>query len=742
MKRLRILRRWFKRRFGYARLLCVGILIGLAALRLADPAPIEEFRVRTFDTFQVIDPRVKTAKPVRIVNIDEKSLAKFGQWPWPRTRIADLITSLTRLGAVAIGLDIMFAEPDRLNPGAAADTFRNLDEETRIRLRALPSNDDILAEAMRQSRVVLGETGLPYVVAELNKELPVTGLAMLGEDPQRFMLKFPGLLRSTPVLEAAAAGRGLLTIWTERDGIVRRVPVIMQAQGVTMPSLSFEMLRVATGTDTIFIKSSEAGIASVAVKGLAVPTDRNGQLWVHFAHYDPSIYVSAADVLDGNVNPDTIAGRLVLVGTSAAGLLDVKTTPISPVMPGVEIHAQVLEAALTGQLLSQPPWGPLAEFLSALILGVAIIWFAPMFGPKSLVAVGAFFATLLVGTSWYYYSQQRLLIDATYPLLSTTAIYLTLIFFSFVREQTQRRQIRSAFGQYLSPALVEQLALAPERLVLGGEEREMTVMFSDMRGFTSISETYKNDPQGLTELMNRFLTPLTNAILDRKGTIDKYMGDAIMAFWNAPLDDKEHQLNACEAAVGMLERIEELNRQRETEAQHGGHVYIPLNVGVGLNTGICVVGNMGSDLRFDYSVLGDSVNLASRLEGQSKEYGFPIIAGSQTALAVKDAFAILELDFIMVKGKKEPEVIYAIAGREDVAQSARFQRLRNLTIEMLACYRGRDWDGALAAIERGRRTDEAHTLERLYDLYEARILAYQKNPPPDDWSGAYALLTK
>ncbi len=742
MKRLRILRRWFKRRFGYARLLCVGLLIGIAALRIADPSAIEEFRVRTFDTFQVIDPRVKTARPVRIVNIDERSLAKFGQWPWPRTRVADLITNLTRLGAVVIAFDIMFAEADRLNPAAAADMLRNLDDETRTKLRALPSNDDILADALRHSRVVLGETGLPYVVAELDKELPLTGLAMLGENPQRFMLKFPGLLRSTPVLEAAAGGRGLLTIWTERDGIVRRVPVIMQAQGVTMPSLSFEMLRVATGSDTILIKSNEAGIASVAVKGFAVPTDRNGQLWVHFAHYDPSIYVSAADVLEGNVDADAIAGKLVLIGTSAAGLLDVKTTPISPVMPGVEIHAQVLEAALTGQLLSQPLWGPLAEFLSAVILGVAIIWFAPRLGPKSLVAVGAFFATLLVGTSWYYYSQHRLLIDSTYPLLSTTAIYLTLIFSSFAREQAQRRQIRSAFGQYLSPALVEQLAQAPERLVLGGEEREMTIMFSDMRGFTSISETYKNDPQGLTGLMNRFLTPLTNAILDRKGTIDKYMGDAIMAFWNAPLDDKQHQINACEAALDMLEQVDALNKEREQEAEEGGHAYIPLNIGVGLNTGICVVGNMGSDLRFDYSVFGDSVNLASRLEGQSKEYGFPIIVGSTTALAAKDRFAILELDFIMVKGKTEPEVIYAIAGREDTAQSARFQRLRNLTIEMLACYRSRDWDGALAAIERGRRTDEAHSLELLYNLYETRIRGFQKDPPPQDWNGAFALLTK
>jgi adenylate cyclase len=743
MKRLlRILRRWFKRRFGYARLLCVGLLIGLAAVRVADPAPIEEFRVRTFDTFQVIDPRVKTAKPVRIVNIDEKSLAKFGQWPWPRTRVADLVTNLTKLGAVAIAFDIMFAEPDRLNPGVAADTLRNLDEETRTKLRALPSNDEIFADAMRQSRVVLGEAGLPYVVAEPDKELPLTGLAMLGEDPQRFMLRFPGLLRSTPVLETAAGGRGLLTVWTERDGIVRRVPMIMQAQGITMPSLSFEMLRVATGSDTIFIKSNEAGIQSVAVKGVAVPTDRNGQIWVHFAHYDPSIYVSAADVLDGKVEADTIAGRLVLIGTSAAGLLDVKTTPISPVMPGVEIHAQVLEAALTGQLLAQPVWGIIVELLAAMLLGIAVIWLAPKFGAVTLIAVGAFFATLLIGTSWYFFTQHRLLLDPTYPLLSTTAIYLTLIFSGFAREQAQRRQIRSAFGQYLSPALVEQLALAPEKLVLGGEEREMTIMFSDMRGFTSISETYKNDPQGLTELMNRFLTPLTNAILDRKGTIDKYMGDAIMAFWNAPLEDKDHQINACEAALDMLEQVDALNKEREEEAQDEGRPFIPLNIGVGLNTGTCVVGNMGSDLRFDYSVFGDSVNLASRLEGQSKEYGFPIIVGSATALAAKDKFAILELDFVMVKGKTEPEVIYAIAGREDTAQSGQFQRLRNLTIEMLGCYRNRDWDGALAAIDRGRRTDDAHALELLYNLYETRIRGYRKNPPPDDWNGAYELLTK
>jgi adenylate cyclase len=744
MKRLRIWRRWLARKFGYARLICLALLVGFAMLRIADPAPIQELRVRTFDAFQVIDPRVKTARPVTIVDIDERSLAdpRLGQWPWPRTRIADMVTNLTRLGAVVIGFDVVFSEADRLNPDIAADTFRNLDEATREKLKALPSNDQILADVIGKSRVVLGESGGPDVHADLDTKLPVTGFAMLGEDPQRFIFQFPGLLRNVPVLEEAAAGRGLFTVLPERDGIVRRVPMIMQAQGVNMLSLSFEVLRVASGSGTVLIKTDQNGIKSIGMQHLQIPTDLHGQLWVHYAHHDPSIYVSAVDVLDGRVPPDKIAGKLVLIGTSATGLVDIKTTPVSPVMPGVEIHAQVLESALTGAVVSQPNNGIAVEFLGALVMGLLVIAFAPKMGPTTLVLVGGLFATVLVGTAWYFYIHDRLLIDFTYPLLSTTAIYLTLIFSSFVREQAQRRQIRSAFGQYLSPALVEQLAQSPEKLVLGGEEREMTIMFSDVRGFTTISESYKSDPQGLTKLMNRFLTPLTNAILARKGTIDKYMGDAIMAFWNAPLDDREHQLNACEAAVDMLEKIDVLNKQREQEAEDGGAAYIPLNVGVGLNTGTCVVGNMGSDLRFDYSVLGDSVNLASRLEGQSKEYGFPIIVGSKTALAVKDKFAILELDFIMVKGKKEPEVIYAIAGREDVAHSGRFQRLRNLTIEMLACYRSRDWDGALAAIERGRRTDDGHTLELLYNLYEARIRGYQDNPPPEDWNGAFALLTK
>jgi adenylate cyclase len=744
MRRLKSLRRRFGRRFGYSRLMCIGLLIGIAALRIADFGPIEEFRVRTFDFYQKFDPRVKTARPVTIVDIDEASLKKFGQWPWPRTQVADMVINLANLGAVAIAFDVVFSEPDRLNPDVAANSMRYLDELTRSKLRELPSNDQTLANAIRRARVVLGETGLDKVVSEIDDD-HFTGFAWKSLEPgaaEPSFFEFPGLLRNVPVLEKISAGRGLVTVVPERDGIIRRVAMMAQAQGHMMPSLSLDLLRVVSGTSTILARYDKDGVKSFVLRGFEIPTDTNGRLWVHFAAQDPSIYVSAASVLDGTAPVEKIMGKLVLIGASAAALNDIKTTPVSKSMPGVEIHAQVLEAALTQAVLARPGYLLTYEVAAAFVLGFLVIIFAPNLGPVTLVGVGALFATVLVGTSWYYYKEQRLLVDFTYPLFSTTAIYLTLIFTSFVREQAQRKQVRLQFAQYMSPVLVEQLAHSPERLVLGGEERELTIMFSDVRGFTTISESYKSDPQGLTALMNRFLTPLTNAILARKGYIDKYMGDAIMAFWNAPLDDKEHQINACNAALDMLDKIDELNAVRKSEAEGGGHAYIPINVGVGLNTGVAVVGNMGSDLKFNYSVLGDSVNLASRLEGQSKEYGFPIIAGSKTALAAKDKFAILELDFIMVKGKTEPEVIYAIAGREDVALSGGFQNLRNLTIQMLASYRSRDWEGALLSIERGRRTDEAGRLSNLYDLYEARILDYQNNPPPDDWNGAFALLTK
>ncbi|MDR3468787.1 MAG: adenylate/guanylate cyclase domain-containing protein [Xanthobacteraceae bacterium] len=737
--------RWLRRqaqRFGRARALSVLLLLALVGVRVADPGPMEELRVRTFDSFQLLSPREVTQRPVVIVDIDDRSLNSLGQWPWARTRVADLVTRLGRLGAVVIGFDIIFAEADRLSPDVAASEFQGLDDATRERLRSAPNNDQVLAQAFRQTRVVLGESGVPTPGQNQTVPQPTHGVGMLGTDATPFLFEFPGLLRNIPLLEGAAAGLGLISIKPERDGIIRRVAMVMRAAGNPLPSLSTEILRVASNSEALLIKADDLGVSSVKLRGFEIPTDRNGQIWVHFSHHDPARFVSAVDVLEGRVPADRVAGHVVLIGTSAVGLLDTKTTPVDPVVPGVEVHAQILENVLGHSTLSQPNFATAAEIVVALVVGGVIVWLVPVFGPLVIMLFGAVIAVVIAGASWYLFTAQRLLIDPTFPLVSSFFIYIVLVFTNYISEQAQRRRIRSAFGQYLSPALVERLAKSPEDLVLGGEVRSLTVMFSDVRGFTTLSETYKNDPQGLISLMNRLLTPLTNAIVNRQGTIDKYMGDAIMAFWNAPLDDPAHEANACNAALDMMEEMRELNVARRAEAEQGGAPFIPINIGIGLNTGNCVVGNMGSDLRFDYSALGDSVNLASRLEGQSKTYGVPIVLGSNTAQAVKDKFAVIEIDFIRVKGKTEPEIVYAVFGREDLLHSPQFQALRDLNIALLAHYRSRDWDGALGSIEKIRATDGEGRLAECCTIYEKRIAAFREQPPGADWDGVFTLTTK
>lgn len=738
LRRTFSLARWF----GVRRTLGFALLAAFLALRIWDPGPLESLRLRSFDFYQTLKPREVTIRPVVIVDIDEDSLRAIGQWPWPRTVIAELVTRLQQLGAAAIGFDVIFPEPDRMSPGAVARNLSQIDEVTRLRLEALPTNDEVMAQAMRGAKVILGQAGVPFVLPEGGLNLPRTGFASMGASPDPHLITFDGLLKNLPVLEQAAAGRGVLTIRPERDGIVRRVPLVMKAGGLMVPALTLEMLRVITNSGAILVRTDNAGIRSVAVPGLEVPTDRNGQLWINFSPHDRGRFVPAKDILEGKVPPDRIAQRLAVIGASAVGLLDIKATPVDESMPGVEVQAQILENMLTKSLLAYPNYAVGVELIATLVFGTLIVVLAPILGALTLLVLGAGVALALTAGSAYFYTQQGLLFDLTFPLLATFAIYVTLVFINYFREQKDRRRIRSAFGRYLSPALVEQLANSPKKLVLGGETRDMTIMFSDVRGFTTISESFKDDPQGLTHLMNRFLTPMTNAIIERKGTIDKYIGDAVMAFWNAPLDDKDHERHACEAALDMLRRVRELNRAREQEAKADGVPFLPLNIGIGVNTGQCVVGNMGSDLRFDYSVLGDAVNLASRLEGRSKSYGTPIIVGSKTAARLNEDFAALEIDLITVKGKSEPEYVHALLGGPDMARDDGFRRLRDQLSQVLARYRKRDWNGALETLHLLRHAPDDFGLSEIYGLYLARIQSFQETAPPDDWNGVYAFETK
>jgi adenylate cyclase len=740
---MRRIARW-ARSFGIARAVCILLLLALVPLRIADPLPIEEVRLRTFDLFQVMRPRAQTMGPVVIVDIDEPSLREIGQWPWPRTVIADLIMRLRAAGAVAVGFDVIFAEPDRMSPAVAVNSFRGLDEETREKLAALPSNDTIFADAIKKAGgIIAGQTAADGAAARAEDDAaPQTGFAVIGPNPRRFLIKFPALLRNIPPIEQAAAGRGLFSIDPEPDGIVRRVPVVMEVQGQLVPALTMEMLRVVSRASALVIRANQAGVQTVAVPGLEVPADGSGRFWVYFNRRDPARSVSAADVLHGRLAPDRVRGRLVLIGTSATGLLDIKTTPVQPDMPGVEVHAQILENILSKSLLASPGYAIGAEIIAAVVFGLAIIIAAPMLPAAIVVALGAILIAGLIGISWYFFVAHHLLIDFTYPLISCWLIYLVLTFVNYFREQQQRQQIRSAFGFYLSPPLVEQLARSPEKLVLGGEERRMTILFGDVRGFTSISERYKDDPQGLTQLMNRFLTPLTNAIIERKGTIDKYIGDAIMAFWNAPVDDDEHEANACDAALEMLARAELLNGELKREAEASGGVYMPLRIGIGLNSGPCVVGNMGSDFRFNYSVLGDTVNLASRLESRTKDYRLSLVIGSRTAERAKEKFATMEIDLIQVKGKKQPEVVFTVLGRAEVADDPRCNELRELNTQMLAAYRKQHWDEAEHLIERCRKVAGNFGVDGLYEMYLERIVVYRAEPPPPDWTGVYEAESK
>jgi adenylate cyclase len=720
----------------------LSLLAVLICLRIWDPAPLEELRLRSFDLYQRISPRSSPVRPVVIVDIDEASIAALGQWPWPRTILADLLTRLNELQAAAVAFDVIFPEPDRSSPNEAVKHFREVDDATRERLVQLPSNDEVFANAIRQGRVVVGQSGTHAAGARAPENSPQTGFATVGPDPGRYLISFPHILRNLPSLEQAAAGRGLFTVRPEWDGIVRRVPMVMRAEDKVVPALTLDLLRAVTGSGAILIRTDDAGVRAVAVPGLELPTDQNGRVWVHFGLHDKARYVSAKDVIEGKVAPEKIAGKLVLVGTSAIGLLDVKTTPVHPAMPGVEVHAQVLEAALTGSLLSAPSYAVAVEMLAAVLAGIMIALLAPVASALTLFAAAALTVAAFIAASWILYSRYQMLFDATFPVLATLAVYVTLVLIGYFREQVDRRRIRSAFAQYLSPSLVEQLASSPQKLVLGGEQRNMTVLFSDVRGFTTISETYKNDPQGLTTLMNRFLTPVTNAIVARNGTIDKYMGDAVMAFWNAPLDDPAHQRNACHAALDVLARVTELNRVREQEASTNGHRFVPIKMGIGINSGTCAVGNMGSDLRFQYTVMGDSVNLASRLEGQTKGYGLSIIIGAATAAAAAPEFALLEIDSLRVKGKTEPEVIYTIVGGAEAAQTPEFKTLQDHWSKFLVCYRKQDWTGALRAIEVCRSECERFELAGLLEAYADRIGWLEKNPPAADWDGVFTAETK
>src|SRR6266567_526241 len=742
--------KWRPKRLTYISLV-FALIGGALLLRYMDPFFVRALRLIAFDHFQQLDPETYDPNlPIRIVDIDEKSLSMIGQWPWPRTTVRDLLSELASKGAAVVAFDVLFAEPDRTSLEAIV---KQLPESEATAITAAmaerPSNDALFAAALKDTpsvlSVVLGEGASTTVQAK-------SGFAFAGDDPRQFLQTFNGATRNLSEFEDAARGIGAFNWVADRDQIVRRIPLMFRLDQAFVPSLAAEALRVAQGATTYVLKASNAsgetafgqatGLNHIRIGDVEVPTDAGGGVYLKFRHFNKSAYIPAWKVLAGEVSQQDIEGRIILVGTSAPGLLDLRATPVDAAVPGIDIHAQVLEHLLTGRFLERPDYAVALEEFVVLALGIMLALALPRASAMASAAIGLLTIGIVLIGGWAAFRYGNVFLDPSYPALVLGCMTGGFTWYTYHTTEVQRTQIRNAFGQYLAPALVEQLAQSPEKLVLGGEERDMTILFSDVRGFTAISELYKDDPQGLTSLMNRLLTPLTNTIVDHEGTIDKYIGDAVMAFWNAPLDVSHHELSACAAALAMLDNVQVLNRQRQEETASAGQPFLPFRIGIGINTGRCVVGNLGSDLRFNYSVLGDPVNVASRLEGQTKLYGVPVISGSRTAEKAKEKFAILEVDLITVKGKTEPESIYTLVGGDDILQDIRFQELRKVYSSMLHCYRSRDWEGALEALRIGRTADENFGLGALFDLYRTRVQAFSNSAPPLDWNGVFVAETK
>ncbi len=729
------------------------ILFVALSVRVIFPRYIEEFQFKSFDLYQRIQPRIYVDSPVRFVDIDDQTLAKYGQWPWPRTLVAALLQHIGDAGAAAIALDIVFAEPDRTSPANILPLWpaTPLTRELQARQSTLPDHDEILADTITQLNVSTGFA----LSNDGNGVIPKikAGMAETGDPPQQFLTSFNGAVVTLAALSEAASGNGSINVSPDRDGIVRRVPLILGLGQTIVPSLTAEALRTAQRAGTYVVKASGAsgelafgqdtGINHIKIGAFAVPTDAAGRLWLHFTEPVATRTIPAWRLLEGDFDASALAGQIVILGVSATGLQDRHTTPLDVALPGPLVHVQAIEQILSGHYLAHPDWSLGAELAFILVFGLILSFAIPFRGAVWGALIALIGLTGIVAVSWTAFSSYRLLLDASFPALVVIVIYAVASLMNFMRTELEKRQVRTAFGRYLAPALVEQLAAEPERLVLGGEMREMTLLFADIRGFTTISEQFKDDPQGLTGLINRFLSPMTDMILARHGTVDKYMGDCIMAFWNAPLNDPDHAHHAADAALAMFSALENLNLDIKQEREAAGELFLPLEIGIGLNTGQACVGNMGSTQRFDYSVLGDPVNLASRLEGQSKTYGVGIVIGEDTAAQLPD-FATLELDLIAVKGRHGAVRIYTLLGRQELALSAAFGALQTHHEKLVKAYRNQVWDEADILIAECRALDDflPRPLDGYYDLTAARILQFRADPPGPDWAGIYVATTK
>ncbi|MEO6394281.1 MAG: adenylate/guanylate cyclase domain-containing protein [Devosia sp.] len=696
------------RRRLFPTLLGLLLVLVLAGTRAADPYPVVVLREIAFDLYQRAVPRAGPEGPVRVVDIDEKALAAIGQWPWPRDRLALLTERLTQLGAAAIAFDVLFPEADRLSPRTIAAGLDGVDASQ------LADNDEIFAEVLKRTPSILGFASSQNAPRLQNGNKG--GFAISGGDPKPSLPLLRGAVAPIAILKDAAPGLGSLSLNDEDAATaVRRVPLLWTDGTLLYPGLALEALRLALGLDTVVALGDTANsgtMEAIRLGPFTIPTTASGDISVYYRAPSPALYVSAARILgdDWQAVAPLIAGQIVLIGTSASGLLDIHATALGDNVPGVSIHAGVIDQIVSGQFLTRADWLGGLELFSFVITGAALVFVVLRLGPiAGLATAVVVMATILVG-SWYMFTRAGWLIDWSFPLIGTLIVYGVMIYFQFSLAERNRREVRRAFGYYVAPELLGVIEKNAGKLELGGELKEITVMFSDMRGFTSFTE--KHTPQDTLATLNTLFGALGKQIVDRFGTIDKFIGDAIMAFWNAPVDVPQHAHKAALSAIAMRETLDALN-EKKTFGDPG------IAVGIGIATGVALVGNMGLETRFDYSTIGDPVNVASRVEGESKVVGFDIVAAEPTAIATRD-LAWLEAGSVQLKGKAARLKIFILLGDDKLAQSAEFATLKAAHLALLEALRHGEGGEALKRCKELGPAVERR-MARFYELVPERI---------------------
>ena len=629
-------------------IIVAAVLLGI---RIDNGDTVKTLRYKTWDYFQQIHPRETISDSVTVVNITEQDLKRYGQWPWPRHIMAMLHAKIGDAGAILINYNVLFAEPDRMS-GVEYLKSMPMSNELREQLGGvLLDTDAVFSTVLKESgRAVI----LMSVKNEPGVQLPSTTPIIEKGNVKPWLYEFEGIVSPTQKISAGVAGMGVNVTSPEPDAVVRKMPVLIRINGKIYPSMLLENVRLLNGSKRIKVIAKEHGIDEVLVsKKSGIPVNHNAEMYIHYADPEKYVQMSASEIFSNNFNENKIKGRIVVIGMDAAGLSVLKYTPHGLTTDQM-ISAQALDTLLTGKHLLRIPQADAYEIVFMGLLGLLMIILIPRVSVLFSVPLLLFVTGGISYASFMAYANKGFLVDPSFAVLFIFLIWSHSTYNNFATQSRLRKQIKKQFEHYLDPGMVKKLQKDPSLLKLGGETKEMTFLFSDIRGFTPISEKYKGNPEGLTKLINRFLTRMTDVIIANGGTIDKFMGDCIMAFWNAPIENKKHRELAVKTALEMEVELAELNMNLQAEG-------LPqINIGIGINTGEALVGNMGSEQRFDYSVIGDAVNLASRLESSSKTLGKTIVIGEDTRHTIETVYPFEYIDSITVKGKTEEIKVYTI----------------------------------------------------------------------------------